>query len=548
MSSDPSVIQLVTEVLDSGRSPEDVCIACPNHLDEVRRRVVRCRQLDSRLDVLFSPSAPVTDAQQSRAPAQLPQIPLYQVQALIGEGGMGVVYSAHHEKLKRLVALKMLRSGAYASPAELGRFSLEAEAIAGLHHPHIVQIFDLGEVDGRPYFTMEYLEGGSLAQKLSGVPLPSVQAARYLVTLASAMDAAHRAGIVHRDLKPANVLFSSDGQLKISDFGLARRMTAEDGLTFGGARIGTPSYMAPEQAAGRTAAIGPCADIYALGAILYEMLTGRPPFRGASAAETERQVINDDPAAPRRLNTSVPRDLETICLKCLRKDPAQRYATAADLGADADRHLRGEPIHARPVGAIERTIKWTRRRPAQMISIAASLMLVIGLSGGALWFLSARSARTRTVTADLELVDGSDGLERNGKWEEARTELKQAAFELGNHGPAELHRRLDKDNHDLDLVARLDTIGRWRIIIAGRPAGCGMLPALRTKIKTVPPRWNCSFAARVSGMTGAHWRKLRAVSRFRRSPRSPHRGWCCSENVWRCWTRTPRVRMGSISW
>jgi serine/threonine-protein kinase len=302
MSSNAFVIQLVTDVLDSGHTPEEVCSQHPELLEEVRRRVRRCLELNSRLDQLFSSHSPRVD-RDFAFNARLPQIPLYQIHALIGEGGMGVVYSAQHLKLKRVVAVKMLRSGAYASPAELSRFSLEAEAIAGLQHPNILQIYDLGETEGRPYFTMEYLDGGSLAQKLNGSPLPPAEAARYLVTMATAIGAAHRAGIVHRDLKPANVLFTSDAQLKISDFGLARRITADDGLTFGGARIGTPSYMAPEQASGRTTTIGPGADIYAMGAILYEMLTGRPPFRGASAADTERQVINDDPAAPRRLNT-----------------------------------------------------------------------------------------------------------------------------------------------------------------------------------------------------------------------------------------------------
>jgi serine/threonine-protein kinase len=273
MSSDPFVIQLVTDVLDSDRTPEDVCSQHPDLLEEVCRRVDRCRELNSRLDRLFFSPNPEGDGKGFPGAAPLPQIPLYQVLAIIGEGGMGVVYSAHHLKLKRVVALKMLRSGAYASPAELGRFTLEAEAIAGLQHPNIVQIHDLGEIEGRPYFTMEYLEGGSLHEKLDGAPLPPAEAARYLVTMATAVSAAHRAGIVHRDLKPANVLFSSEGQLKISDFGLARRVTAKDDLTFCGARMGTPSYMAPEQAAGQTAAVGKSTDIYALGAILYEMLT-----------------------------------------------------------------------------------------------------------------------------------------------------------------------------------------------------------------------------------------------------------------------------------
>ena len=479
MSDSPNVIQLVEEALDSGRQPEDICSDCPHLLDEVRRRVDRCREINSRLDLLFSPPGSEAGTYESSPIISLPQIPHYQVQAVIGEGGMGVVYSAWHTKLKRLVALKMLRSGTCALPAELRRFSLEAEAVAGLQHPHIVQIYDQGEVDGRPFFTMEYLEGGNLAEMLGEATLLPGKAAGYLVNMASAMDAAHRAGIVHRDLKPANILFGSDGQLKISDFGLARRITSEDGLTFGGARVGTPSYMAPEQAAGRTSKIGPSADIYALGAILYEMLTGRPPFRGSSVADTERQVISDDPASPRRLNTSVPRDLETICLKCLRKDPIHRYATAADLGADVERYLGGEPIHARRIGPVGRAVKWTRRRPTQAVLITATLLLVIGISATVMWYLSTRSARTRIVVADLNLVDGPNGFESQGRWNEARAALERASLQLGDRGPTEVRLRLEKDNRHLELVAQLDSIELNLANVEGNPSQSEIEDAFR---------------------------------------------------------------------
>jgi serine/threonine protein kinase/tetratricopeptide (TPR) repeat protein len=453
MPDDPIVIQLVTEVLDSGRSPEEVCRAWPDQLDEVRRRAARCRKLVSRLDDLFSP--PDSETAPSIATGRLPTIPLYEVLEVIGEGGTGVVYSAQHLRLKRTVAIKMLRSGVYASPAELGRFSLEAEAVAGLQHPHIVQIYELGEADGRPYFTMEFLEGGSLAQKLNGAPLPSEQAARYLITLALATAAAHRAGIVHRDLKPSNVLLTKDGQLKISDFGLARRMSAEDGLTHSGGRIGTPSYMAPEQATGHTAAIGPSADIYALGAILYEMLTGRPPFKGATAADTERQVINDDPASPRRLNTSVPRDLETICLKCLRKDPGQRCATAAHLAEDVERHLRGEPIHARPTGHSERAVKWVRRHKAATIAIAAGFVTAVTILSATAWIVSQKMSIASAAAGDLHRAAT---LQKKGDWTSADEAIDRAAIRLGSGGPAALRSQLQQERRESELVSTLEDI------------------------------------------------------------------------------------------
>ena len=251
-----------------------------------------------------------------------PQFPGYEVREVLGRGGMGVVYRAWDRRLNRPVALKMLLAGAYARPEELERFRREAEAEAGLRHPNIVQVYDVGDLDGRPYFTMEFVEGGSLAQRLAGTPLPAGEAAALLATLAEAVQAAHDGGIVHRDLKPANVLLTADGTPKVTDFGLARRLDGGAGLTQSGAALGTPSYMAPEQARGRTDAVGPAADVYALGAILYETLTGRPPFRAETAAETLRQVIEDEPVPPSRSNAEVPRDLETICLKCLQQGAA----------------------------------------------------------------------------------------------------------------------------------------------------------------------------------------------------------------------------------
>src|SRR5262245_34388997 len=346
------VTALLEELLESNATPEEVCRDRPDLLPVVRERLEQFRCLQARVSELFPPrlSASIEGRARLPTPMSLPQVPGYEVLAVLGLGGMGVVYKARHEKLARPVAIKMLLAGDYARPAEVERFRREAIAVAKLQHPNIVQVYDVGEFEGRPFFAMELLEGGTLAAKLGGVPRPAQEAATLLRTLADAVHAAHGSGIIHRDLKPANVLLAADGTPKIADFGLARAIDNESGLTLTGARLGTPSYMAPEQALGRKDAIGPAVDVYALGAVLYEVLTGRPPFRGETQAETERQVIATTPAPPSRLNASVPRDLETICLECLNKDPARRYATAAGLAADLGRFLRHEPILARQIG------------------------------------------------------------------------------------------------------------------------------------------------------------------------------------------------------
>ena len=287
----------------------------------------RLRELEAQVDSLFpttgSAAGPVVPLD-----GKCPEIPGYDVQAIVGRGGMGVVYKARHLRLNRFVALKMLLAGAYAGANERARFQREAEAVASLHHPNIVEIYDVGGDEGFPFFSMELLEGGSLAQTLSGTPQPARQAAALLITLAEAVQVAHQAGIVHRDLKPGNILLTGAGDGKIADFGLARHFEGESALTLSGTRMGTPSYMAPEQVVGKAGMIGPATDIYALGVLLYEMLTGRPPFRGETASETGQQAIRDEPVSPSRLNPKVPRDLETVCLKCLHKDPQRRYASS----------------------------------------------------------------------------------------------------------------------------------------------------------------------------------------------------------------------------
>jgi WD40 repeat protein len=313
-----------------------------------------------------------------------PRVPGYEVLGVLGRGGMGVVYKARQVNADRLVALKMILAGGHAGPAELARFRTEAEAIARLQHPHVVQVFEVGELQGLPFFSLEFCPGGSLDRKLAGTPLPPQEAAAVVAKLARGVQAAHEARVLHRDLKPGNVLLTSDGTPKVTDFGLAKKLDAQ-GVTIPGVIMGTPSYMAPEQASGQSKEVGPAADVYALGAILYECLTGRPPFKAATAWDTLRQVMSEEPVPPRRLNAQVPRDLETVCLKCLQKEAPKRYATAAELADDLGRFQAGEPIIARPVGRLERGVKWVRRRPA--MATLAALLVVVFFAGvaGVIW-------------------------------------------------------------------------------------------------------------------------------------------------------------------
>lgn len=315
----------------------------------------------------------------------------YEILAPLGQGGMGVVYRARHIELKRIVALKMLLPQSHVSIEQRERFRAEAEAAARLQHPHIVQIYEIGDQGGRPYIALEFVDGGGLDKKLAGMPQPARFACELLEPLARAMHVAHQRGVVHRDLKPANVLLTADGMPKITDFGLAKQFDVDAGQTRSGAILGTPSYMAPEQAEGRKEAIGPCSDVYGLGAILYEVVTGRPPFRGTTLLETLEQVRSRQPVPPRSLQPDLPRDLETICLKCLQKEPHRRYASALALADDLRRFRHGEPIHARPAGRAERLWRWCRRQPAVAALI---VVLVAGLAGVAALWVVAQHERT----------------------------------------------------------------------------------------------------------------------------------------------------------
>src|SRR5262245_37506449 len=366
-------------------------------------------------------------------------VPGYTILEVLGRGGMGVVYKARQDKANRLVALKMILTGAHAGDDERQRFQAEAEAVASLSHPHIVQVYEVGETpEGHSFFSLEFVAGGTLADRLQQGPLPPVEAAVVLEALARAVQYAHEHGIVHRDLTPRNLLLAADDSSsvvsrstlklghnvslgaglksehavgpplaaipKISDFGLAKRLDADESLTHTGAIMGTPNYMAPEQAAGQSKRVGPAADIYGLGVLLYECLTGRPPFKGATIAETLDQVRTMEPIAPHRFTKEVPRDLETICLHCLRKDPERRYASAELLADDLRCFREGRPISVRPVGNLERVWRWCRRNPRWAAMIAAVVLLLWGVTGVSLYAYFTVAAMNEDIQAKNDEV------------------------------------------------------------------------------------------------------------------------------------------------
>ena len=391
---------------------------------------------------------------QTGDPSAPANVPGYEILEELGHGGMGVVYKARQIALGRVVALKMILAGGRASEEGLARFRTEAEAVARLQHPGIVQIHETGVHDGLPYFSLEYVAGGSLDRKLMGTPLPPASAARLTELLARAMEAAHKKHILHRDLKPANVFLmpteeaggvlidtnpKPQGEVlrtlgvitpgstrylpKIGNFGLAKKLD-EAGQTGSGAVMGTPSYMAPEQAAGKGKELGPAADVYALGAILYECLTGRPPFRAASSLETIMLVIHAEPVPPTQLNPKTPRDLETICLKCLQKGPGKRYVSARELAKDLKRFLKGEPIVARPVGAPERVFKWVKRRPAVAGLLATVVLTFVAGLAGILWqYGEAVAGRTDARTQEGIAKEKAQLAEKNAEIAKEKEQL-----------------------------------------------------------------------------------------------------------------------------
>ena len=311
-----------------------------------------------------------------------PSVPGYAILGELGRGGMGVVYKARHERLNRLVALKVIR----ADPSALARFRDEAEAVARFQHAHIIGVYEIGECDGLAYLALEYAAGGSLQAIFAGRPQDPARSAALVEDLARAIHHAHERGIIHRDLKPANIVLTEDGVPKVTDFGLAKLMERDEAATLSGVILGTPSYMAPEQLLGGSGRISPAVDVYALGAILYEALAGRPPFHGATPMSTLEQVASQDPMPPGRLQRHIPRDLETICLKCLEKDPARRYAGALELADDLRRLREGRPILARRACPWEVARKWARRRPVAASLLASLALAVASLVAGSLYY------------------------------------------------------------------------------------------------------------------------------------------------------------------
>jgi tRNA A-37 threonylcarbamoyl transferase component Bud32 len=375
------------DLRDAGQEPriDELCADRPELIEPLRQRAQAIQAMEAALrlrpETGTFPEIPAPTNGTSGPPA----IPGYDLLGEIAVGGMGVVYKARQRQLNRLEAVKMVLAGAHAGADRLARFRTEVEAVARLRHANVVQVFQVGDCAGQPYFTMEYIEGGSLASKLARGLLPAREAARLVGALADGVQHAHEKGIVHRDLKPANVLIGDDGAAKVADFGLAKVLHGSDdpgGPTSPGAVMGTPCYLAPEQAEGRTTEIGPPADIWALGVILYECLTGRPPFKGESTLDTLQQVRVSEPLPPRRLQPRLDRDLENICLKCLEKEAGKRYGSAGELADDLRRYLDGKPVCARRAPWWERGVKWARRQPALAALLVVSVVALGALVGG----------------------------------------------------------------------------------------------------------------------------------------------------------------------
>jgi serine/threonine-protein kinase len=388
----------------------------------------------------------------------------YEVLEEIARGGMGVVYKARQKSLNRVVALKMILAGQLASVEQVRRFRIEAEQGGGLDHPNIVPIYQIGEVGGQHYFTMKLIEGGSLSDQIARWKDDVRGAAKLVAAVARAVHYAHQHGILHRDLKPGNILLDAEGRPHVTDFGLAKHLEGNQASTVSGAIVGTPSYMAPEQVAARKH-LSTAADVYSLGAVLYELVTGRPPFQAATPFDVFQQVLEQEPARPRSLNLKVDRDLETICLTCLAKEPERRYASAEALARDLERYLAGEPIRARPAGVRERVFKWVRRRPAAAALLVVIGLAVLGLSLGGWWvnvLLQAAlrdASRARQAAEDRQQEAERERQEAEDRRQEAERERQRAE---ANAKEADRQRELVKTNFQKrlqivdDFLLRMD--------------------------------------------------------------------------------------------
>jgi WD40 repeat protein/tetratricopeptide (TPR) repeat protein/tRNA A-37 threonylcarbamoyl transferase component Bud32 len=386
-------------------------------------------------------SGPASRRRTTTGPSPLMSFGDYEIESEIARGGMGVVYKARQVKLNRTVALKMILAGQFASDEDVQRFYSEAEAAAKLDHPGIVPIYEVDEFDGRHFFSMAFIDGQSLAQRTNQGPLPPREAAQLMKQVADAVHYAHLHGVIHRDLKPRNILLTTGGQPKVTDFGLAKRVGDGSDLTVSGQAIGTPGYMPPEQAAGKLTEIGPRSDVYSLGGVLYCLLTGRPPFQSSSIVETIKQAIETPPVPPRMLNPSVDRDLETICLKCLEKNPAHRYASAADLAAELQRFLDGEPIKALRAGPLTRGWRWLRRRPlvAALGTSLAVLAVVVALSAT----VAQRALRTYRLTNLQQTIAARiEEPQLTAEWLSESDQLAASLAEFDPELPAEARSRL----------------------------------------------------------------------------------------------------------
>ena len=473
------------EMREQGRTllVEELCREQPELIETVRRKL-------SALATFGSLANDATGAYASPPSATgIPEkINGYEILDVLGRGGMGVVYKARQPGLGRIVALKILLAGGHASERERKRFNSEAEILAKLRHPGIVQIFEIGETAEGTYLVLEFVEGGSLAKQLDGKPWLANKAANLIEQLAAAVEIAHQAGVVHRDLKPGNVLISEIGiqqsnandtaiispsmhlrvqasQAKITDFGIAKRLDGDAELTASGDIVGTPAYMSPEQAAGRIQDTGPASDVYALGAMLYELLTGRPPFNAPSRLDTIMQVVRDEPLRPSLLNPKTPRDLETICLKCLEKEPRKRYVSGAELAEDLRRFQANEPIVARPARWSETAIKWARRNPSRAALFGTLIVgLLTAIAGGTWHTLKVRAERDRAEhNADLALqaVDemltevAEEHLALEPRMEEKRRILLEKALAF--------YEKLQAENEGNPKLRRQSALGQKRL-------------------------------------------------------------------------------------